>query len=850
MGIHHNVTARPPAARHANLSYPDLKRGDDPVRPELEKLGVFYLGREYQGGSSAEAPPLLYEARDLTTHAVCLGMTGSGKTGLCLALLEEAALDGIPAIAIDPKGDLGNLLLTFPALQPSDFRPWVDEQEASRRGLTPDALAAEVAERWRTGLLEWEQDGARIQRLRDAADMIIYTPGSDAGVGISMLRSLAAPPAHRLDSQDALRERVTATVSGLLGLLGLDTDPVRSRDHVLVSSILDAAWRRGEDLDLTSLIQAIQTPPFAKIGVLDLETVYPSRERASLAMSFNNLIASPSFGAWMEGDPLDIPSLLWTREGRPRLAVVSIAHLSEAERMFFVTLLLNEVVAWMRGLSGSPSLRALVYMDEVLGFLPPTANPPSKLPLLTLLKQARAYGLGVVLASQNPVDLDYKALANAGTWFLGRLQTERDKARVLEGLEGASSASGATFDRSQIEATLAGLKSRVFLMNNVHEDQPVLFESRWAMSYLRGPLTRAQIRMLTKPPDAATPASGGGVAPAASPSPAPEGATQAAAVADRPVVPPEAAERFVPVATPAVPNARLEYRPALVGSADLHFVDSKLSLDHWAERTCLAWLRPETGRDVWAECETRSDLPRRLGTEPDPGATFAELPAAAARARSYATWERSFKTALYRDATLTLWQCPDLDQVSRPGEGQAELRVRLREAAREHRDLELARLKERYAPKLKRMQDRLERAQERLAREKSQYSSQKVHTAISLGATVLGALFGRKARSMGTVGRVATTVRGASRASREKEDVERAEESVEQLEQELAALEKEFQRELDKTRKQLEDAEPELVERPVRPRKADIQVKGVGLVWVPFWIGDGILQDASRSLGA
>jgi hypothetical protein len=817
------------------------------VRPELEKLGVFYLGREYHGESSAEAPPLLYEARDLTTHAVCVGMTGSGKTGLCLALLEEAALDGIPAIAIDPKGDLGNLLLTFPDLQPSDFRPWIDEQEAARRGLTPEALAAEVAERWRKGLADWGQDGARIKRLRDAADLVIYTPGSDAGVGISMLRSLAAPPADPPLSGDALRERVTATVSGLLGLLGLDPDPVRSRDHVLISSILDAAWRRGEDLDLTALIQAVQTPPFTKIGVLDLETVYPSRERAALAMSLNNLVASPSFAAWMEGDPLDVSSLLWTKEGRPRLAVVSIAHLSEAERMFFVTLLLNEVVAWMRRLSGSPSLRALLYMDEVMGFLPPTANPPSKLPLLTLLKQARAYGLGVVLASQNPVDLDYKALANAGTWFLGRLQTERDKARVLEGLEGASSASGASFDRSRIEATLAGLKSRVFLMNDVHEDQPVLFESRWAMSYLRGPLTRAQIRMLTKPRKEAAlvPAAAAEPAP-----PAPGAAPRAPVAAERPVVPPEAAERFVAVATPAVPNARLQYRPALVGSADLHFVDSKLSLDHWAERTCLAWLGPDAGRDVWAECEERSDLPRRLGTEPDPAATFAELSAAAARARSYATWERSLKTALYRDATLTLWQCPDLDQVSRPGEGQAELRVRLREAAREHRDLELARLKQGYAPKLKRLQDRLERAHERLAKEKSQYSSQQMHTAISLGATVLGALFGRKARSVGTVGRVATTMRGASRVSREKEDVNRAEESVEQLEQEKADLEAEFRRELEKTREQLEDAEPELVERPVRPRKADIQVKGVGLVWVPFWVGDGILQDASRSPGA
>jgi hypothetical protein len=816
------------------------------VRPDLEKLGVFYLGREHQPDSApASGPPVLYDARDLTTHAVCLGMTGSGKTGLCLALLEEAALDGIPAIAIDPKGDLGNLLLTFPSLQASDFRPWVSEAEAARRGLTPDSLAAEVAERWRAGLAEWGQDGARIQRLRDAAEFTIYTPGSDAGVGISILRSLSAPPPALLEGQDALRERVTATVSGLLGLLGLDTDPVRSRDHVLVSSILDAAWRRSQSLDLAGLIPAIQSPPFAKIGVLDLETVYPSRERAALAMGINNLLASPSFAAWMEGDPLDVSGLLWTKEGRPRISVVSIAHLPEAERMFFVTLLLNEVVAWMRGRPGSPSLRALLYMDEVLGFLPPTANPPSKLPLLTLLKQARAYGLGVVLASQNPVDLDYKALSNAGTWFLGRLQTERDQDRVLEGLEGASAASGTAFDKQRIEATLAGLKSRVFLMNNVHEDAPVLFESRWALSYLCGPLTRAQIRLLT-PKRCATP-EGATVVPPPAPSRRPLEPSVPASP-ERPVVPPEASERFAAVVAPAVPRARLVYRPALIGSAELHFAEAKLDLDLWEQRTHLAHLHSDASGDVWAGCEVRPDLPPRLGNQPEAGVEFSELPAAAARPRSYPTWERALRSALYRDATLTLWHCPRLDQVSRPGESQAEFRVRLREAAHQRRDLELSRLRESYAPREKRLQDRIQAARDRLAREQSQYSSQQVHTAISLGATVLGALFGRKAASVGTVGRVATTVRGASRASREKEDVGRATEVLEQLEAERAALASELESELERVR--LDVAEPDLLERPIRPRKADIQVKSVSLVWVPHFVGDGVRQDASRPTGA
>ncbi|MBE0591128.1 MAG: ATP-binding protein, partial [Gemmatimonadales bacterium] len=463
----------------------------------FEKLGAFYLGRAYDLDRDRIAPELvLYDAKDLTTHAVCVGMTGSGKTGLCLSLLEEAAIDGIPCLAIDPKGDLGNLLLTFPELRAEDFRPWIDEGEAARKGATPDQYAEQVAARWREGLAEWGQDGARIARLRNAADLAIYTPGSSAGIPIAILRSLAAPPPAVVSDGDALRERIAATTAGLLALLGIDADPVRSREHILLSNIFQIAWQDGRDLDLGSLIAQVQNPPFDKIGVMAVNAFYPPSDRMDLSLRLNGLVASPSFAGWLEGEPLDVQRLLWTHDGRPRVAIMSLAHLSDAERMFFVTLLLNEVVAWMRSQPGTPSLRALLYMDEVFGYFPPTANPPSKTPMLTLLKQARAYGLGVVLATQNPVDLDYKGLSNAGTWFLGRLQTERDKMRVIEGLEGASATAGAGFDRQRTERLLAGLKNRLFLMHNVHDDAPVLFHTRWALSYLRGPLTRTQIQTL------------------------------------------------------------------------------------------------------------------------------------------------------------------------------------------------------------------------------------------------------------------------------------------------------------------------------------------------------------------
>ncbi len=459
--------------------------------PAYEKLGSLYLGRTYDPAKAADTrEPLLYDSRDLTTHAVCVGMTGSGKTGLCLALLEEAAIDGVPAIVIDPKGDLGNLLLTFPLLTTEDFRPWVDPGEAARKNLDPDAFAAATAETWRKGLADWDQDGERIARFRDSVDIEIYTPGSTAGTPLSVLRSFEPPPADLRDDTTALRDRINAAVSGLLGLLGVDADPLRSREHILLSTLFDHAWRAGTSLDIASLIQSVQKPPFTKVGVFDLETFFPAKDRLGLAMSINNLLAAPGFATWMEGEPMDVQRLLYTPAGKPRVAIVSIAHLNDAERMFVVTLLLNEVVAWMRRQSGTSSLRALLYMDEIFGYFPPTAMPPSKIPLLTLMKQARAFGLGVVLSTQNPVDLDYKGLSNAGTWFIGRLQTERDKARVIDGL---LSGGDGSLDKATLEPLIANLGNRVFLMRNVHDDAPVLFRTRWALSYLKGPMTLQEI---------------------------------------------------------------------------------------------------------------------------------------------------------------------------------------------------------------------------------------------------------------------------------------------------------------------------------------------------------------------
>ncbi len=503
---------------------------------DFEKLGAFYLGKEYDPQAGTTTGRLvLYDARDLTTHAVVLGMTGSGKTGLCINLLEEAAIDRVPALIIDPKGDITNLLLQFPDLRPADFLPWINPDDAERKGLSPVDFAAQEAQRWRQGLAEWGQDGERIRRLGQSADFRIYTPGSQTGRPVSLLHSFDAPPLDWNQDAETLRERIEAMVSALLGLLGLDADPIRSREHILLSNLVEHFWRQGEPLDLGRLILAIQKPPLTRLGVFDLETFFPAPDRFQLAVSLNSLLASPAFAGWLQGDPMEIPNFLAAEDGRPRHSIFYIAHLGDAERIFFVTLLLNQVIGWMRTQPGTTSLRALVYMDEIFGFFPPTANPPCKKPMLTLLKQARAFGLGMVLATQNPVDLDYKGLGNAGTWFIGRLQTERDKQRVIDGLVGA--AGGAALDRTALNHLISGLSSRVFLLHNVHEGTPLVFQTRWAMSYLRGPLTRQQIQQLqpaVSPAAAFAPAAP--AAPASRPSP-----TETEFLTDSPPVLPEAA---------------------------------------------------------------------------------------------------------------------------------------------------------------------------------------------------------------------------------------------------------------------------------------------------------------------
>jgi len=784
--------------------------------PDFEKLGSFYLGKRQDTDAGSLTDELvLYDSKDLTTHAVIIGMTGSGKTGLGIGLLEEAALDHIPVIAIDPKGDMGNLLLTFPKLAAGDFRPWVNPRSAADQGQTVDEYAAAQAALWKKGLGEWGQTGERIAQLRSATDMAIYTPGSNSGLPISVLKSFAAPEPALMNDVDLYRERVQATATGILTLLGIDADPVASREHILVSRLLDHAWQDGRELDVAGLIAAIQNPPFTTIGVMSLDAFFPEKDRFALAMRLNNLLAAPGFEAWMQGAPLSAKNLLYTAEGKPRISVLSIAHLDDPSRMFFVSMLLNEIIAWMRAQPGTSSLRAILYMDEIFGFMPPVANPPTKSLFLTLLKQARAYGLGLVLATQNPVDLDYKGLSNTGTWFIGRLQTERDKARVMEGLEGASQGS---FDKQQMERTLAGLGKRRFLLHNVHEDEPVVFGTRWVMSYLAGPLTRDHIRTLMA--DARTlPATT--AAGAAKP--------KRNRSADAPALPPSIDQYFVPAAADDV-----TYFPRLVAGADLVFSNARYQVE--SERSILYTVEIEDGPVAvdWDGAEPLSMAIDALGDSGVPGASFSELPGPAASAKQYASWQREFKRWVRQNETVTLYRNKRFRLTSAPGESEGDFRVRLQDLASEQRDQEIAKLRKRYASKATTLENRLMRAEQAIAREQEQVSKKTLDTAVSIGTAILGAVLGRKRLSTTSASRVGSAIKTAGSARKEAADVARAKQTADKVRTELEALNAELEKEVAALDTAFDAQAEELEEIVVRAKATDVHIPMVALAWMPY----------------
>ena len=820
--------------------------------------GGFYIGRDFDpqsGDTTTQATH--YDPHDLTTHAVVVGMTGSGKTGLCVDVMEEAALKGVPALMIDPKGDITNLLLHFPDLAPQDFQPWIDADQARREDKSAEEVAASTADLWRSGLTKWGIQGDRLQALKDAAQFTIYTPGSDAGIPVSILASLEAPSIPWNGNEELLREKISATVIAVLGLVGMcDVDPVRSREHILLANIFESAWSQGKGLDLGELILQTQNPPFSKLGVFDVNTFFPEKERFELAMLLNNILAAPAFQVWLEGEPLDIQGLLYTPDGRPRHSIFYIAHLPDAERMFFVTLLFSAMEAWMRSQAGTTSLRSLMYFDEIFGYLPPTQNPPSKGPMLRMLKQARAFGVGLVLVTQNPVDLDYKGLSNTGTWFIGKLQTDQDKQRLLDGLQGASP----NMDRQAYDRLISSLGKRVFLLHNVHEKEPRLFQTRWAMNYLAGPLTRSQIpaanllssRQLAAdasqdsrvqqqgPSDAA-----GGALPAAvhELQTAQGGERDMPGSSTRPAIPGSVAEYFLPnnlsfteaftASGRTIPedaqSLGMIYKPALLAQARIRYLNRKYDLDHEQANTALTLEPDRRGVMRWDDVTAGNIDVNFMDDQPDPRARYGSLDAPLSEQKTMASMERDFLDWNYHNASVTVRANEDLDIYAGPEVSQAEFRRLCTQAAQEGRKKEIEQVEEKFDKKIDSVVSKMKREERELEGDKSELSQRKMEEYGTHAETVLS-LFSRRKKSL------SSSLSKRRMTEKADADVKESLQAIEEFEREIKAIQADKENALEELNERWEEIASQATEIQVTPYKKDILVEMFGVAWFPYYV--------------
>jgi hypothetical protein len=805
-----------------------------------EKLGSFYLGGKYDlDKNSLVDEPINYDARDLTTHAVCFGMTGSGKTGLCVCLLEEAALDRVPAILIDPKGDLTNLLLQFPELKPEDFLPWVNVDDARRKGLSLQDYSVSIADSWRKGLGDWGISTERIKALKDSVDYTIFTPGSEAGVPISIMSSLASPHLDFKIDGEAARDMIRGVVAALLDILEAKVDPLRSAEGILLTNIFEYYWSKDEDLTLEKLINAVQKPPFQKLGVFDIEAFYPEKRRFDLAMSMNTLIASPSFSGWLIGEPLDVDKLLYNSAGNPRHSIFYLAHLSDSERMFFVTLLLESVITWMRKQQGTTSLRALLYFDEVFGFMPPVAEPSSKKPLMTLLKQARAFGLGLTLVTQNPVDIDYKGLTNAGTWFIGKLQAERDKQKVVEGLKGAISESGGTSE-ADYDLLITKLSNRVFLMHDINQGRPIIMYSRWAMSYLRGPLTKPQISTLMKGKQVERKI------------PLPEKQFTALTTEElsenKPSIDPnimqvilkdsieneEAVRRvFEGGYPPRDYQATLIYEPRLLAKASVEYYNAGLGIDNRTKNLYLLNLNEETGGG-WDSSEKFSEndlkfMPESVLQLKKP-ALYKPIPSQINRPDKIQRYNRALVEYLLQNSRFKILAHKKLGVTQKTDETERDYLIRLRDTAREHRDSEVTKLQEIYEEKLDKIDNKIRTLERELADDRKELDARKREEYLGIGETVLGFFIGRKRTSVAT-----TTSRRMRMAEKAKNDVEETQSTIDDLKEETQKLETELKDETQKITSRWDNIINETIESEVKPTRNNIKTDLIALAWTPTW---------------
>jgi hypothetical protein len=843
----------------------------------------FYLGRAYDSNTKTTTPEkVFYDPADLTTHAVVTGMTGSGKTGLCINLLEEAALAGIPAIIIDIKGDLTNLLLHFPDLAPQDFQPWIDPETARRAGKTMEQLSADAATSWREGLKDWGMAEADLLALKNAAQYAIYTPGSDSGIPVSVLSSLAAPGLEWKENRETLREKIGSTVTALLGLVGYeDIDPIRSREHILLANIFETYWSQNKDLELTELILQTQNPSFEKLGAFPVNTFFPAKDRMELAMALNNILAAPAFEVWREGQVLDIKSMLYTEDNRPRHNIFYLAHLSDAERMFFITLLLSAVEAWMRTQSGATTLRSLLYMDEIFGYLPPQRNPPSKQPLLRMLKTARAFGLGLLLATQNPVDVDYKALSNAGTWFIGKLQTEQDKNRLLDGLESASGG----VPRQVFDKLISSLGKRVFVLHNIHAREPVLFQSRWAMNFLAGPMTRVQIPALNRlvgaklpepkpeidlgatmpnhPLDAtmlssslaATSAIPAVQSPGPATSPVMDSAPLARPTAPRslpangsvtkPPIPAWIKEYYLPqnyslpeafssagqVMPAEVMMEGVVYRPSLLGSAHVRILDRKLGVDSEIVRTVLVKDVERRGTVRWEDYVYAGPSLENVDTTPDPSARFGTIDTPLNDTKLMTALQKDFADWVYRTTSVKARANQALKVFAGPDISQAEFMRACADAAREARDTEIEKKESTLLRRIKALEEKLMRESRELREDETELSHRRMEEAGTHFENFTGLFGGRRKAS-----RLSSSLSKRRLTEQAKADVEESQDAIDDFKTQITELEKQRQQIIAEIQDKWGKVVSSGSEVTVVPKKTDVFISLFGVAWMPYYI--------------
>ncbi len=785
-----------------------------------EKMGLFYLGREKDIKTGEDTEDLLLlKNKNLTTHAAIIGMTGSGKTGLGVGIIEEAVLDGIPSIVIDPKGDMGDLLLAFDDFDPKKFEPWIDKAEAERKGLDIPSFAQKTAQMWEEGIKSWGQDRNRVKRYKEGADFTIYTPGSSAGISLSVLSSFDAPSADILDDPDTFAYMLNSTVSSILALIGEDVDPLTSKPYLLLTTIFKYFWKKGTSLSLEALIGHVTNPPFEKVGVLPLKSFYPQNERLKLAMLLNNVLASPTFEAWIKGEALDIQKLLYTSDAKPRVAILSIAHLNDNERMFFVTLLLNKYISWMRTLSGTGSLRTLLYMDEIFGFFPATSNPPSKNPMLLLLKQARAYGVGIVLSTQNPVDLDYKGLSNIGSWFIGRLQTKQDINRVIDGLIKSGSEA---LDKKTITTLLANMQKRTFLLKSAHRDTIALFGTRWVMCYLAGPLSKPQIKLLMQEKKEKQQKIHEQREQYIANTPETPASTKSA--------PPPLSDEIEQFYLNTF-NEDCTYIPYLLANGSIHFYNAKRAIDE-EENFYLKYPLDERLKEIeWKEGDENEDDFDLYDIAPVEACDYAPLPSFISDMKNLKPLEKSFADYLYRGQKLTLYRIEKLKLESELYESEEDFRIRVADYLRDEREEEIEKLKKKYEKKRESLEKKLSRALDKLQKEEADVSASTTNTVLSFGMTILDAFLGRSAVKRSTTSKAGTALRSAGRMYREKEDVERAAQRVEEIEEEIEELEEELTEEIEEISEKYTLENFEIEPFYIKPRRSDIHDIEVAILW-------------------